>query len=49
LSSISLHSRVKGRLSKAAFLRDFSCDLPEAKAKLHYAVQQIIPASSPHR
>jgi len=45
LSSISLHSRVKG----AAFLRDFACGLPEAKAKLHYAVQQIIPASHPHR
>lgn len=30
----------EGRLSEAAFLRDFAGDLPEAKAKLLYAVQQ---------
>ncbi len=29
----------EGRLSEAAFLRDFAGDLPEAKAKLLYAVQ----------
>ncbi|TWB86958.1 pimeloyl-ACP methyl ester carboxylesterase [Bradyrhizobium macuxiense] len=29
-----------GRLSEAAFLRDFAGDLPEAKAKVLYAVQQ---------
>ncbi len=30
----------EGRLTEAAFLRDFAGDLPEAKAKLLYAVQQ---------
>jgi pimeloyl-ACP methyl ester carboxylesterase len=30
----------EGRLSEAAFLRDFAGDLPEAKAKALYAVQQ---------
>src|ERR1700726_1440026 len=30
----------EGRLSEAAFLRDFAGDLPEAKAKLLYAVQE---------
>jgi pimeloyl-ACP methyl ester carboxylesterase len=30
----------EGRLSEAAFLRDFAGDLPEAKAKILYAVQQ---------
>ncbi|UKK84478.1 alpha/beta hydrolase [Sphingopyxis sp. BSN-002] len=30
----------EGRLSEAAFLRDFAGDLPEAKAQLLYAVQQ---------
>jgi pimeloyl-ACP methyl ester carboxylesterase len=30
----------EGRLSEAAFLRDFACDLPEKKAKVLYAVQQ---------
>jgi pimeloyl-ACP methyl ester carboxylesterase len=30
----------EGRLSEAAFLRDFAGDLPEAKAKVLYAVQQ---------
>jgi pimeloyl-ACP methyl ester carboxylesterase len=30
----------EGRLSEAAFLHDFACDLPEAKAKVLYAVQQ---------
>jgi pimeloyl-ACP methyl ester carboxylesterase len=30
----------EGRLSKAAFLRDFAGDLPEAKAKVLYAVQE---------
>src|SRR5476651_1599948 len=30
----------EGRLSDAAFLRDFAGDLPEAKAKLLYAVQE---------
>ena len=30
----------QGRLSEAAFLRDFAGDLPEAKAKVLYAVQQ---------
>lgn len=30
----------EGRLSEAAFLRDFAGDLPEAKARLLYAVQQ---------
>jgi pimeloyl-ACP methyl ester carboxylesterase len=30
----------EGRLSEAAFVRDFAGDLPEAKAKLLYAVQQ---------
>jgi pimeloyl-ACP methyl ester carboxylesterase len=29
----------EGRLSEAAFLRDFAGDLPEAKAKVLYAVQ----------
>jgi pimeloyl-ACP methyl ester carboxylesterase len=29
----------EGRLSEAAFLHDFAGDLPEAKAKVHYAVQ----------
>jgi pimeloyl-ACP methyl ester carboxylesterase len=29
----------EGRLSEAAFLRDFASDLPEAKAKVLYAVQ----------
>ena len=29
-----------GRLSEAAFLRDFAGDLPEAKAKVLYAVQE---------
>jgi pimeloyl-ACP methyl ester carboxylesterase len=30
----------EGRLSEAAFLRDFAADLPEAKAKVLHAVQQ---------
>lgn len=30
----------EGRLSEAAFVRDFAGDLPEAKAKVLYAVQQ---------
>ena len=30
----------EGRLSEDAFLRDFAGDLPEAKAKVLYAVQQ---------
>jgi pimeloyl-ACP methyl ester carboxylesterase len=30
----------EGRLSEAAFLHDFAGDLPEAKAKVLYAVQQ---------
>ena len=30
----------EGRLSETAFLRDFAGDLPEAKAKVLYAVQQ---------
>ncbi|QOZ31806.1 alpha/beta fold hydrolase [Bradyrhizobium sp. CCBAU 53421] len=30
----------EGRLSEAAFLRDFAGDIPEAKAKVLYAVQQ---------
>ena len=30
----------EGRLSEQAFLRDFAGDLPEAKAKLLYAVQE---------
>jgi pimeloyl-ACP methyl ester carboxylesterase len=30
----------EGRLSQAAFLRDFAGDLPEAKAKVLYAVQE---------
>ncbi|MEH7836497.1 alpha/beta hydrolase [Rhizobium laguerreae] len=30
----------EGRLSEEAFLRDFASDLPEAKAKVLYAVQQ---------
>ncbi|MEW6435689.1 MAG: alpha/beta hydrolase [Pseudomonadota bacterium] len=30
----------EGRLSEAAFLRDFAGDLPEAQAKILYAVQQ---------
>ena len=30
----------EGRLTEAAFLRDFAGDLPEAKAKVLYAVQQ---------
>ena len=30
----------EGRLSEAAFLRDFAGDLPEARAKVLYAVQQ---------
>jgi len=30
----------EGRLTEAAFLRDFAGDLPEAKARLLYAVQQ---------
>ena len=30
----------EGRLSEAAFLRDFAADLPEAKAKVLYAVQE---------
>ena len=30
----------EGRLSEKAFLRDFAGDLPEAKARVHYAVQQ---------
>ena len=30
----------EGRLSEAAFLRDFAGDLPEAKAKVLYSVQQ---------
>jgi pimeloyl-ACP methyl ester carboxylesterase len=30
----------EGRLSEAAFLRDFAGDLPEAKAKILYAVQK---------
>src|SRR4029079_12753301 len=30
----------EGRLSEVAFLRDFAGDLPEAKAKVLYAVQQ---------
>jgi pimeloyl-ACP methyl ester carboxylesterase len=30
----------EGRLSEAAFLRDFAGDVPEAKAKLLYAVQE---------
>jgi len=30
----------EGRLSEQAFLRDFAGDLPEAKAKVLYAVQQ---------
>ena len=36
----------EGRLSEAAFLRDFAGDLPEAKAKVLYAVQE--PESSAH-
>src|SRR5262245_62995242 len=30
----------EGRLSEGAFLRDFAGDLPEAKAKVLYAVQE---------
>jgi pimeloyl-ACP methyl ester carboxylesterase len=30
----------EGRLTEAAFLRDFAADLPEAKARVLYAVQQ---------
>jgi pimeloyl-ACP methyl ester carboxylesterase len=30
----------EGRLSEAAFLRDFAGDVPEAKARVLYAVQQ---------
>jgi pimeloyl-ACP methyl ester carboxylesterase len=30
----------EGRLTEAAFLRDFAGDLPEARAKVLYAVQQ---------
>jgi pimeloyl-ACP methyl ester carboxylesterase len=30
----------EGRLSEEAFLRDFAGDLPEAKAKVLYAVQE---------
>jgi pimeloyl-ACP methyl ester carboxylesterase len=30
----------EGRLSEAAFLRDFAGDLPESKAKVLYAVQE---------
>jgi hypothetical protein len=32
--------RDEGRLSEEAFLRDFAGDLPEARAKVLYAVQQ---------
>jgi len=32
--------RDEGRLTEAAFLRDFASDLPEVKAKVLYAVQQ---------
>jgi len=30
----------EGRLSEEAFLRDFAGDLPDAKAKVLYAVQE---------
>ena len=30
----------EGRLSEAAFLRDFAGDLPEAKARVLYAIQE---------
>jgi hypothetical protein len=36
----------EGRLSEEAFLRDFAGDLPEAKAKVLYAVQGLIVRSS---
>ena len=39
----------EGRLSEAAFLRDFAGDLPEAKAKVLYAVQQPFQKGSAHR
>src|SRR6201996_8102338 len=47
----------EGRLSEAAFLKDFAGDLPEAKARVLYAVQQPFhkppgvpsPASMPSR
>jgi pimeloyl-ACP methyl ester carboxylesterase len=37
----------EGRLSEAAFLRDFAGDLPEAKAKVLYAVQQPFQKAQP--
>ena len=39
----------EGRLSEAAFLRDFAGDLPEAKAKVLYAVQEPFHKASAHR
>jgi pimeloyl-ACP methyl ester carboxylesterase len=43
----------EGRLSEAAFLRDFAGDLPEAKAKVLYAVQEpfhkaLLTGKTPH-
>ena len=39
----------EGRLSEQAFLRDFAGDLPEAKAKVLYAVAAAIPEGAAHR
>ena len=39
----------EGRLSEEAFLRDFAGDLPEAKAKVLYAVQQPFHKALPVR
>src|ERR1700751_5036429 len=43
----------EGRLSEEAFLRDFAGDLPEAKAKVLYAVQEpfqkaLLTGNTPH-
>jgi hypothetical protein len=38
----------EGRLSEAAFLGDFAGDLPEARAKVLYAVQKPFPKGSAH-
>lgn len=39
----------EGRLTEAAFLRDFAGDLPEAKARVLYAVQEPFQKSPAHR
>ena len=38
----------EGRLSQAAFLRDFAGDLPEAGAKVLYAAQEPFTKGSAH-